>query len=118
LLSADTVHIITFYGAETASISEIFWNNLGSCYYTKQPNQKLEIMLNVSNILKSFNHDFLNSIESIDTAAYHVYEDTHRVFDGEYVGPIVAIRKSNHWEFIGFKDNGWAINYDFEPPKK
>jgi len=118
LLSSDTIHIVVFYGAETASISEIVWNKLGSCYYTRQVKQKPEITLDASDILKSFNHDFRTAVENIDTAAYHVYADTHKVYDGEYVGPMVAIKKATHWIFIGLKGNEWAINVDFEPPKK
>jgi|SRR6185312_5865528 len=118
LLGADTIYIVSLYGVENASKSKIIWSRLGSCYYRKEVRQKPEVTANASEILKSFNNGFRESIEKGDTAAYHKYADTHKVFDGEWVTPVMAIKKGNHWFFTVFKGNGWAINYDFEPPDK
>ena len=121
--TTDTIFMVGFQAAETGFLSEIIWNRKTSCYFhhsyqtthSKIVNRKLEIESNGSDMLKSFNYDFRHAIETVDTSGYNKYADSHSVFDGEWLSPIVAIKTNNHWKFISFKGNGWAINYDFEP---
>jgi len=119
--STDTVYLINFKAAETGFTSAIIWNRKASCYYhysyetksQKMVNPKLDVKLNAKDILSSFNQIFKRSIETGDTLAYHIYADKHKVFDGEWVEPIMAVKKGSHWVLTNFPENGWAINYDF-----
>jgi hypothetical protein len=122
----DTIFIIDFQGAETGFTPKIIWTKEACCYYSysyeltnwKKTNKKFTINTHAFDILNSFNRDFRDAIEKIDTAAYTKYAVSHKVFDGEWVFPVVAIKKDRHWQFVSLKGNGWAINYDFEWPKK
>jgi len=121
--ATDTVYFVSFLEAETSFSSEIIWTKNASCYYRysyqmvhwKKINQKLEVLTNAAAILKSFNKSFRRVIEAGDTSAYRNYADTHKVFDGEWVSPVMAVKDNGHWKFLVFNGNGWAISYDFEP---
>jgi len=118
--TVDTIFVVNFIAAETSFSSEIIWHRNASCFYQynfemdhwKIFNRKLDIKTDASDILKSFNNEFRRTIETGDTAGYHKFADKHKVFDGQWVDPIMAIKANNHWNFIVFKGNGWAINYE------
>jgi len=117
--TSDTVYLVDFFGAETSFESAIIWNKYASCYYgdtmhfanRKMAEQKLEIRADASEILLSFNNEFRQSIETGDTSRYLKYADQHKVFDGQWVSPLMAIRTDDKWYFIPFRGNGRAISY-------
>ena len=125
--TVDTLYLVNFKGLETGFVSAIIWNKLSSCYYKysygsalnrKDMEGKTSIVSDASDILKSFNRDFKKAIETGNNKAYYNYTIKHEIFDGEWVSPIMCVRKKGHWQFIPFKGTGRAINYNFELPVK
>jgi hypothetical protein len=112
--SSDTIYYLYTRSAETATTQQIIWNKGSSCYCIKDVNKKPIIGINASNIINSFTPSFGKAIEMIDTTAYHSYAIQNKVLDGEYVSVTVGVKVKNHWCFFMFKENGWAINYDFD----
>ncbi|HVS91539.1 MAG TPA: hypothetical protein VHE59_05875 [Mucilaginibacter sp.] len=122
----DTIFMVNFQGVETGALSMIIWTKHTCCFYRytyglanwKKINEKFTINTSAFDILKSFNKAFRDAIEKGDTSAYHKYADTHGVLDGQWITSVITIKKNGRWQFLRFNDDGRAINYGFEPPKK
>jgi len=117
--ATDTIYQVSFYTVETGATAELIWTKSGSCYYSDSPvdnvvNRKLVIKASGAEILSSFATKFRSAIETGDTAAYHIYADKNKVYDGEHVSPLMAIKSGRHWKFLPFQNNGWAISYDLD----
>ncbi len=116
--NTDTVFMVHFQGAEHGSVSQIIWNRSASCYYDydydleqgKVVNQKFSIKTDASDFVKSFDPEFRIIVESGDTADYRKYAYKHRVFDGEWVSSVIAIKTGLKWKFTTFKGVGWAMD--------
>lgn len=109
--NTDTIVMIDFYGIESGSSSEIIWNRNASCYYEytyekehwKVVNQKFIVKTNASDFVKSFDPEFRLLVESEDTTDYRKYAFKHRVLDGEWVSPVLAVKSGRQWKFIPFE---------------
>ncbi len=107
---SDTIYMIDFLAAETGFSSQIIWDKNSSCFYDysyemvdwKKINEKIEIRTDASDILKSFDMEFRKLIEFGDTLGYHKYADKHKVFDGEWVSPVRAIKEERPLEIYLF----------------